>query len=294
VGNPGPDFYGDSRQGDNLYTSSVVALDPDTGKLKWHYQFTPHDVWDWDAVQIPVLADMEWQGRPRKMLLWANRNGFYYHLDRATGEFLKGTPFVKQTWNLGFDEKGRPIRDPKAEPVLSREGVQVFPGQQGATNWYSPSYSPRTGMFYIPAWVDYYSRYNKFPQQYQPGRNFTGGAPQNDVRGGSGTTNLIMTRGKEGGYGAVRAIDARTGEKKWDFEFMDVTDGGILSTAGDVLFTGNREQWFYAIDARSGAELWKIYLGGNVRSGPITYEVNGVQHVTVAAGSGLFTFTVKK
>ncbi len=292
VGNPGPDWNGDVRPGDNLYSSSVVALDADTGKLKWHYQFTPHDVWDWDAAQIPVLVDMEWEGRPRKTMLWANRNGFYYALDRATGQFLKATPFVKQTWNVGFDEAGRPIKRIDAEPTV--EGNQVYPGVQGGTNWYSPSYSPRTGMFYIPAWEDYYGLYNKFEQEYVPGRQYTGGSPRAAVRGSSGSTNLINTRDQEGGYGVVRAIDAKTGERKWDFEFMDVTDGGVLTTGGDVLFSGNREQYFYAIDARTGAELWKIYLGGNIRSGPITYEVNGTQYVTVASGNSLFTFTLKK
>jgi alcohol dehydrogenase (cytochrome c) len=292
VGNPGPDFNSEMRPGDNLYTSSVVALDPDTGKLKWHYQFTPHDVWDWDAVQVPVLVDMEWEGRPRKVILWANRNGFYYTLDRTTGEFLQAKAFVKQTWNDGFDEVGRPIKRPGSAPTA--EGNLVYPGQQGATNWYSPSYSPRTGLFYIPAWVDYYSHYNTFAEEYVPGRSFMGGSPRSDVRGGSGSTNLLTTRGREGGYGAIRAIDAKTGERKWDFEFMDVTDGGVLTTGGDVLFTGNREQYFYGIDARSGAELWKIYLGGNIRSAPITYEVNGVQQVSVCAGNGLFTFAVKK
>jgi alcohol dehydrogenase (cytochrome c) len=292
VGNPGPDFNSEMRPGDNLYTSSVVALDPDTGTLKWHYQFTPHDVWDWDAVQVPVLVDMEWEGRARKLMLWANRNGFYYTLDRATGEFLQAKAFAKQTWNEGFDEVGRPIKRPGSGPTP--EGNLIYPGQQGATNWYSPSYSPRTGLFYIPAWVDYYSRYNTFEVEYVPGRSFLGGSPRADVRGSSGTTNLINTRGKEGGYGAIRAIDAKTGEHKWDFEFMDVTDGGVLTTGGDVLFTGNREQYFYGIDASTGAEIWKMYLGGNIRSAPITYEVNGVQHVSVCAGNGLFTFVVKE
>ena len=278
------------RPGDNLYSGSVVALDADTGKLKWHYQFTPHDEWDWDAAQVPVLADMDWQGRPRKLMLWANRNGFYYILDRATGQFLQAKAFVKQTWNAGFDEKGRPIRAPNSSPT--REGNLIYPGQQGATNWYNPSYSPRIGLFYIPAWVDYYARYSKFDAEYVPGRQFTGGTPRPDTLDGSRDTRLIDTR-VTGGYSAVRALDAKTGELKWDFKMGDMTDGGILTTVTDLLFTGNRNQYFYALDARTGAMLWKIYLGGNIRSGPISYQAGGKQHIAVAAGASLFTFTVR-
>jgi alcohol dehydrogenase (cytochrome c) len=292
VGNPGPDWNGDVRPGDNLYSSSVVALDPDTGKLRWYYQFTPHNVWDWDSVQIPVLVDMDWQGTPRKLMLWANRNGFYYILDRTNGKFLRATAFVKQTWNAGFDENGRPVVAPNAVPTP--EGNVVYPGVQGGTNWYSPSYSPRTGLFYIPAWVDYFSSYDKFVPEYVPGQTYTGGTPRHEVRGSTRTTNFINTRGKEGGYGAIRAIDPKTGERKWDFEFLDVTDGGVLTTAGDVLFTGNREQYFYAVDARNGAELWRMYLGGNIRSSPVTFEVNGTQYVSIAAGTALFTFALKR
>jgi alcohol dehydrogenase (cytochrome c) len=290
TGNPGPDYNGDVRPGDNLYSSSVIALDADTGKLKWHYQFTPHDEWDWDSSQVPVLVDMEWRGRPRKLMLMANRNGFFYTLDRATGEFLQAKAFVKQTWNGGFDEKGRPVRLPDVSPT--REGRLIFPGQQGGTNWYNPSYSPRSGLFYIPAWVDYYSKYNKFEAEYIAGRQYTGGAPRSDVLGGSRDTRFIDTR-VDGGYGAVRALDAGTGELKWEFKMGDVTDGGILTTVSDLLFTGNRDQYFYALNARTGAMLWKIYLGGNIRSGPISYQVSGKQYIAVAAGSGLFTFTLK-
>ena len=290
TGNPAPSFNGAVRPGDNLYSGSVVALDADTGKLRWHYQFTPHDEWDWDAAQVPLLADMDWQGRPRKLMLWANRNGFYYILDRATGQFLQAKAFVKQTWNAGFDEKGRPIRAPNSSPT--REGNLIYPGQQGATNWYNPSYSPRTGLFYIPAWVDYYARYSKFDVEYVPGRQFTGGTPRPDTLDGSRDTRLIDTR-VTGGYSAVRALDAKTGELKWDFRMGDMTDGGILTTVTDLLFTGNRNQYFYALDARTGAMLWKIYLGGNIRSGPITYQAGGKQQIAVAAGASLFTFTVR-
>jgi alcohol dehydrogenase (cytochrome c) len=149
VGNAGPDWSAEQRPGDNLYTDSVVALDADTGKLRWHYQFTPHDRYDYDAVQIPVLADINWNGGPVKAMLWANRNGNFYVLDRITGRFLMGKAFVKANWLSGFDERGRPNQTPQPE------GMPTWPGNQGGTNWYSPSFSPRTGLFYVSAWEDY-------------------------------------------------------------------------------------------------------------------------------------------
>ena len=166
IGNPGPDWNGDRRSGDNLYSESVVALDADSGALKWHFQFTPHDEFDFDSVQVPVLADMPWQDRNRKVMLWANRNGFMYVLDRTTGQFLLGKPFVKVSWTSGLDEQGRPM---KAVSPAS-EGTLIYPGNQGGTNWYSPSYSPRTGLFYIPSWMDTYSTYIKRPVEYTEGQ----------------------------------------------------------------------------------------------------------------------------
>src|SRR6202521_598409 len=164
IGNPGPDWNGDNRKGDNLYTDSVVALDADTGKLKWHFQFSPHDEFDYDSVQIPVLVDIEWQGRPRKVMLWANRNGYFYVLDRTTGQFMLGKPFVKVAWSSGLDERGRPMRAPTA--TTSPDGILIFPGNQGGTNWYNSSYSPHTGLFYIPSWVEYNTVYFKIPVEY--------------------------------------------------------------------------------------------------------------------------------
>src|SRR6202521_4326248 len=177
IGNPGPDWNGDSRPGDNLYTASVVALDADTGKLKWYYQFSPHDEFDYDATQIPVLADIDWQGRPRKVMMWANRNGLFYVLDRTSGQFLSGKPFVKVNWMNGFDERGRPMKVPTA--ASSKEGTLIYPGNQGGTNWYSPSFSPHTGLFYIPVWDNYSSLYVKQDQDFVEGRTFGGGGPRN-------------------------------------------------------------------------------------------------------------------
>jgi alcohol dehydrogenase (cytochrome c) len=296
VGNPGPDWNPDQRPGDNLYTDSVVALDPDTGKLKWHYQFTPNDAYDYDSVQVPVLADLMWKGTLTKAMLWGNRNGNFYVLDRETGKFLSGTPFVKVNWMNGFDEGGKPIQTP--QPV----GMPTYPGVQGGTNWYSPSYSPRTGLFYLSAWENYGSIYRKEPVEYEPGRRFNGGAgatvkpvPDAPVMPGSAAArSSINTWTNLVGNGAVIAIDPKTGQAKWKFQMYDVTDAGILTTAGDVLFTGGREGYFHALDARTGAELWKTYLGGAIMSAPVTYAIDGKQYVIVNSGNVMATFALRE
>jgi len=288
IGNPGPDYNADNRVGDNLYTDSVVALDPNSGALKWHFQFTPHDELDYDAVQIPVLADMDWQGRPRKVMLWANRNGFYYALDRTTGQFLLGKPFVKVTWASGLDDKGRPIKIPGMVPTAA--GTVIYPGVQGGTNFYSPSYSPRTQLFYIPAWVDYSTNYTKFPIQYEAGQRYTGGTPRN-TQGGGGR-GQVYTPGDDDNYSAVRAIDPRTGDRKWEFKTSGVTLSGLLTTASDLLFTGSRDGYFFALDARSGVMLWKSTVGGPTAASPITYESAGKQYVAIASGNSLFAFAL--
>lgn len=221
-------------------------------------------------------------------MFWANRNGFFYVLDRATGEFLRGAPFGKVTWATGLDAKGRPIVDRSTMPT--REGVQVFPGVQGVTNWYSPSFSPRTGWFYIPTWVNYSSIFTKFPIEYEPGQRYTGGSPRSEVPGLR--RGLVNTRPENEGSGAVTAIDPLTGEQKWVFPMTDLTDAGILTTATNVLFTGGREGYFYALDAATGRQLWRATLGGQVISAPITYQVGNRQFVSVCAGSALFTFAL--
>ncbi len=290
VGNPGPDWNGDSRAGDNLYSDCALALDADTGKLKWHYQFTPHDELDYDSVQVPVLGDIQFQGRLRKVVMWANRNGLYYVLDRATGLFLTGKPFTKVTWMDGFDERGRPRKLNSAGS--SPEGTIVYPGVQGGTNWYSPSYSPNTGFFYIPVWDNTYSRFIKKKDTYTAGQRYLGGYP-GSTSFGLNRGGQANTRRPQDGYGAVLAIDAATGEKKWKLDFVDVTDSGILTTATDLLFTGNREENFFALNARTGEVLWKTSLGGVFANGPITYAVNGHQYVAVAAGNALYVFGLR-
>jgi alcohol dehydrogenase (cytochrome c) len=289
IGNPGPDWNSDVRAGTNLYSDSVVALNADTGKLQWYFQFSPHDDFDYDAVQVPVLADMEWRGTMRRVMLWANRNGFYYVLDRTTGEYLQGKPFAKVTWTTGLDDSGKPVRVAKAAPT--REGTLVFPGVQGATNWFSPSYSPSTGLFYIPTWENYSSIFNKLPAEYVEGRRYTAGAPRSPVPSLRG--NLILNRTETEGYGTVRAFDPKTGIRKWEFKMADVTSSGVLTTASDLLFVGGREGYFWALDARTGAELWRANVGGDVASGPMTFSVDGRQYVSVSAGSSLFTFALR-
>jgi alcohol dehydrogenase (cytochrome c) len=291
IGNPGPDWNGDKRAGDNLYSDSVVALDADTGKLKWYYQFSPHDEFDYDSVQVPVLVDTVWQGRPRKLMMWANRNGLFYVLDRVNGQFLMGKPFVKVNWMNGFDERGRPMK--LASAASSKEGTLILPGNQGGTNYYNPSFSPRTGLFYIPAWDNYSSLYVKQDQEFVEGRTFGGGGPRPTTSApvAPGGSNF---RAEDDIYGAVRAIDPKTGEKRWEFKMADVTDAGILTTASDVLFSGGREGYFFALDARDGKLLWKASVGGAVRSGPMTYTVNGRQYVAVDAGNSLFVWALKQ
>jgi alcohol dehydrogenase (cytochrome c) len=296
VGNPGPDYNAESRPGDNLYSNTVVALDADTGKLKWHYQFSPADEFDWDAVQIPVLADIPWRGQQRKAMLWANRNGFFYVLDRRTGEFLQATPIARQNWNAGFDTKGRPIRTPNAAP--SREGTLIYPGNQGATNWFNPSYSPRTGLFYVNVWENTHTIFARADQPYREGAAYTQGRlttnyPGRGIGAGMRAVQRPNLRMEEENYGTVRAFDPQTGKWKWEYKMADVTDAGILTTASDVLFTGGREGYFFALDARNGSLLWKIQLGGPTQNGPMTYAIDGKQYVAVSASNSLFVFGLR-
>ena len=293
IGNPGPDFNRAQRPGDNLYSNSVVALDADTGELRWHFQFTPNDPYDYDAVQIPVLADIERGGTLFKVMLWANRNGFYYVLDRATGRFLNGLPFIALNWAAGLDDSGRPVETPQPP------GAPTYPGIQGATNWYSPAYSPRTELFYIPAWENYATVFNGEAQEYEPGESFIGGIPGRyaEVPGAPALPGLtrgpLNTWTDAAGRGAVLAIDALTGEQRWKFEMTDVISSGILTTASDLLFTGARSGYFQALDARTGDLLWKANLGGQLVNGPMTYAVDGRQYVAVIAGNALSSFALR-
>lgn len=273
TGNPGPDWNGDVRPGDNLYTCSVLAMDPSNGKLKWHFQFTPHDTHDWDANETVVLFDAEIQGRPRKLLAQTNRNAFYYVLDRATGEFLVGEPYATQTWAKGLDAKGRPILIPGKDPTP--EGTLVYPDVQGASNWPSPSYSPQTKLFYQAA-REMGTVYYKGEAEYVPGRAFMGGGAR------------ILTG--DDGYGAIRALESTTGKLKWEYKLLSAGWTSLLSTAGGLVFGGTEEGNFLALDAETGKLLWETQLGGAVRGIPISFAVDGKQYVAVAAGYALFVF----
>ena len=288
IGNPWPDLAPDVREGDNLYTDSAVALDAETGKLKWYFQFTPNDGADWDSMQVPVLTDMPWNGAQKKVMFWANRNGFFYVLDRATGKFLRGNAYVKQNWATGLDDNGRPIRAPNMRATVG--GTLTFPGSQGGTNWYSPSFSPHTGLFYVSAWQDYSAVFTKTLSAAQGGIggvNFPRSTLPTLSRGPINTWTEAVA------HGEVQAIDPRTGDKKWVFEMHDVTDSGILTTASDVLFTGGREGYFFAMDARNGNVLWKTSTGGQIAAAPITYSAEGKQYVAISCGQDLFVFGLR-
>jgi len=276
TGNPWPDFYGGARRGDNLYSDSLLALNADTGKLKWYFQFTPHDTHDWDAQAWPVLLDADYGGRPRKLVLHPNRNGFFYLLDRITGEFLRATPFVERlTWARGIDARGRPIQIPGMEP--SPNGTRVCPSVRGATNWMSPSYNPRTGLLYVPTLeqCDSYMSSAKVPE---PMKNF----------GGTGGEAIP----REPGRFFLRAIDPRTGEKRWEYPMTGHGDmwAGTVSTAGGLVFFGDDDGQLVAVDAATGRHRWHYYLGQNLTASPITFMADGKQYVTIVAATDVFTF----
>ncbi|MBI3207708.1 MAG: PQQ-dependent dehydrogenase, methanol/ethanol family [Candidatus Solibacter usitatus] len=273
TGNPSPDYDGSVRLGDNLYSDSVIALDADTGRLRWHFQFVPHDVNDIDSNQIPVLLDAQWKGKPRKLMLFANRNSFYYVLDRSTGEFLQATQFARQNWAHSIDARGRPIPNPATVP--SETGALVYPDDDGSANWFSPSYSPRTKLFYQNV-REKGGIYFKTKAEFQPGRYYLG-AVKRDVSG-------------EEPFGALRALRSLTGELAWEFKVNTPPWCGVLSTAGDLVFSGTMEGDFFALDAVGGKLLWRFQTGGEVWSNPISYQFEGRQYVSVAAGNSILVF----
>ena len=279
TGNPCPDFYGGDRLGDNLYTDSVLALDPDTGKLKWYYQFTPHDTHDWDATQIPMLIDGQFEGSQKKLLVQANRNGFFYALDRTNGKVLLTKPFIRSlNWAKGINTDGRPEVLPDTEP--KPEGNRACPGVVGGTNWFSPSYNPQTGLFYVVA-MEQCDKYVSSTQGYQKGRGFEGTGAQ-AIPG-------------EAGQKFLRAIDVSTGKMRWEYPLIG--DGsswaGTLSTAGRLVFFGDDSGYFVAVDAMTGKPLWHFNTGASrLSASPMTFAVNGRQYVTMAAGTNIVTFAL--
>ena len=277
TGNPGLDYYGNDRLGDNLYSDSILALDAKTGTLRWHFQFTPHDVHDWDAQEPPVLVDTNWHGRPRQLLIQANRNGFFYVLDRTSGELLLAKPFLKNlNWAKGIDEKGRPILNALKEDANGE--TYVCPGFQGGTNWFSTSFNPETGLYYFQA----LERCNLFAprsMEWQAGKGFMGGS----ARPAPGET---FTK-------SVRAIDIQTGSVKWDLVQGPGTvtaSAGLLSTASGLVFFGENSGSFAAADAASGKVLWSFPTNQVWKASPMTYVFDNKQYVAIAVGQSIVAF----
>ncbi|MEY4641230.1 MAG: hypothetical protein RLZZ227_1224 [Pseudomonadota bacterium] len=275
VGNPGPDLIGDDRLGDNLYTDSVVALDPQSGELKWHFQFTPHDVWDYDAQEPTALVDATWQGQPRKLLIQANRNGFFYVLDRSNGEFLDGWQYTKDiTWATGLDDSGRALRSPGMEPTV--EGKRVCPSLSGASNWYSTSFNPVTQLYYVQT-DDKCGVFTRVDMDWEAGKGYMGGS---------------AAPAPEPARRLLRAIDISTGSTTWELPQSGKANswGGVIGTAGNVLFFGDDSGAFTAADATNGEVLWSFAANARWRASPMTYMVDGKQFVAVANGSTIMAF----
>ena len=276
VGNPGPDLIGDDRIGDNLYTDSIVALDPKNGALKWHFQFTPHDVWDYDAQEPPALVDALWQGQPRKLLVQANRNGFFYVLDRTNGKFLFGARYVKNvTWATGLSPEGRPLTVPDMEPSL--DGKRVCPSLDGASNWYSTSFNPITGLYYVQT-NDKCGIFTRTPMEWEAGKGFMGGS--------------FRQAPDEPAQRILRAIDIHTGKAVWELPQAGAVNswGGALSTAGGVVIFGEDSGALMAADAANGKPLWSFQTSQLWKASPMTYMFDDKQYVAVAAGSNIIAF----
>ena len=275
--NAAPDFDGSSRPGDDLYTACVLAIDPNTGKLKWYFQFTPHDVYDYDANETPVLVDKQENGAVRHLLLQADRNGFFYVLDRTEGKFLRATPFVeKLTWATGIDASGRPMF---SGLIPTKEGTHICPGIVGATNWFSPSYNPNTGLFYVMALENCNLYYSK-PKPFTQGETFYG----------TGTKHPAGEDSKK----VLLALSPSDGKKVWQYPQAGHGNswGGTLTTAGGLVFFADDAESFEAVAAETGQPLWHFNTGQSFAASPMTYAVNGVQYVAIAAGSDVFSFAL--
>jgi len=278
TGNPCADYDGAQRGGDNLYSDSILALDAKTGRLKWHFQYTPHDVWDWDAQQPPVLVDVEWKGRPRRVLLHANRNGFFYVLDRTDGTLLLATPFVKKlTWAREIGRDGRPVLVPEQAPIP--EGRTVCPAVEGATNWFSTAFDPARGLYYVQA-LEKCTLYTRAPGEWQAGKSYY-----------KGTTRDVPD---EVPQKVLRAIDVRTGAIAWELPQAGSARswGGVLATASGLVFFGEDSGAFMAVDAASGAPLWQFQANAAWHASPMTYVFDGRQYIAVAAGATILAFAL--
>jgi alcohol dehydrogenase (cytochrome c) len=275
--NAAPDFVGDSRPGDDLYTASVLAIDPNTGKLKWYFQFTPHDLYDYDANETPVLVDSQENAVVRRLLVQANRNGFFYVLDRTNGKFLRATPFVqKLSWAKSVDAAGRPILSGQ---IPSAQGTYICPGIDGATNWFSPSYNPDTGLFYVMA-LESCNLFFASAKQFTPGETYYN----------TGTKSAPDEHAQK----ILLALSLSDGKVVWRYPQVGHADswGGTLTTAGGLVFFGDDSNSFEAVDARTGRALWHFYTGQMIRSSPMSYAVGAVQYVAVSAESEVFSFSL--
>lgn len=278
TGNPCPDYDGSERLGDNLYSDSILALDSGTGKLKWYFQYTPHDVWDWDAQQTPALVDTLWEGKPRQLLLHANRNGFFYVLDRTNGALLLAKPFVKKlTWAREIGSDGRPVLNPEQDPTLG--GRTVCPAVEGATNWFSTSFNPATGLYYVQT-LEKCTLYTRAPDEWKAGRSYYGGA----------TSQAPNDEGQK----VLRAIDVQTGRIAWELPQTGAAEswGGTLSTASGLVFFGEDSGALMAVDASSGTPLWQFQTSNLWKASPMTYVFDGQQHVAVASGPNIVAFAL--
>ncbi len=279
TGNAGPDFNGDNRKGDNLYTCSIIALDVTTGKLKWHFQPTPHDEWDWDAVAPVVLVDSKWKGQDRKLLLQANRNGFLYVLDRVDGKMLQATPLVKKlTWAKGIAPDGRPIMNPNSVPTA--EGQLICPAVEGAANFFSTSFNPATGLFYVNT-LERCAVYTKrTTPEWQAGRNYQGGGGRRDP--------------DDKPQKFLRAFDIQTGKAVWEVPQDGPGDTwtGTLSTSGGLVIFGDDGGALAAADAKTGKRLWSFPFTENLHTSPMTYQFDNKQYVAIVNGSVVYSFGV--
>ena len=278
TGNPGPDYYSNAREGDNLYTTSVVALDADSGQRRWHYQFTPHDVHDWDSTQVPVLGELTIDGQPRKVVMFANRNGFFYTLDRLTGKVIVARPFVQTTWATEIGADGRPVLLPGHLP--DEEGTKTCPDLGGGTNFMSPSYDPTTRLFFVTA-RETCATYFGFDQKFKPGELYEAGGTQRPR--------------DQKNFGALRAIDPVTGTLKWEFRYPSVSAAGVLTTASGLVFSGDGDGNILAFESRTGRNLWHYQLGSSLRStAGTTYLLDGRQYLLVPSGSVLTAFALPR
>jgi len=275
--NPAPDFDGDPRPGDNLYTDCLIALDADTGKLKWYFQFTPHDLFDYDATETPMLVDAIFRREKRKLVVEANRNGFIYVLDRTNGKFLSATRFAeKLNWATGIDSNGRPIR---TELQPTEKGTRICPGMVGATNWYSPSFNPDTGMLYFMA-LESCDVYMKHPEEFQEGKTYYSTGVRHSE--GDHSQKILLAYSLESDKPVWRYVQAGRGR----------SSAGTMTTASGLVFFGDDTNSFEAVDAFTGKPLWHFNTGQTIAASPMSYAVGTKQFAAIAAGSDIFSFAL--